>query len=496
MAEPSPMHEGGAKMNAWRDKWWPKLRLVLILYALMLPTLGTMIVFNYYPKLDVVWRSLYTWQPPDILEYIGLKNFRDAFSDNLFWQSFQLVGIMLVANVVKMWPGIFAAIALHRLVNDKTRYFFQVLFVVPMVIPMMVWLLIWKSFYDPDLGLLNRFLNFTGLMDFLHALDTFMPRVAAGLQPLFTYAVNPVFGGVSGLILFGAFLLALRAYKEPRPKRLRSYGLILALTLVMPFCLLLGVFEGAPGLLIAAAVLVVLSRTMSREMGNAWIIWPFIVIGGTVVYWGELFRLPVMLAFACGINEAIRATQREFRGDASLFKIGLGLVLAGTTLVLLGHVWTEPTHQFRFGTPAWLGSEDLVIPALLLWGFPWVGTIGVLIYLAGLQQIPQDVYEAADLDGIGPVGKLFHIELPLIMTQIRINLIFMTIGTLTGYEMFLILLGPEGGPGNRGMVPGLYMFSQAFSEGRFGFACALGMVLFFMILALTIVYQKYVKVDK
>jgi ABC-type sugar transport system permease subunit len=483
MAEPSPMNGGGANMNFWRDKWWPRTRLVLILYGLMLPTLVTMTVFNYYPKLDVVWRSLYLWQPPDILEYVGLKNFRDAFSDNLFWQSFQLVGIMLVANLVKMWPGIFAAIALHRLLNDKTRYFFQVLFVVPMVIPQMVWLLIWKSFYDPDLGLLN-------------ALDGFMPKVAAGLQPVFAYAVNPAFGGVGGLILFGAFLLALRSYKVEQAKRLRAYGLVVILTLVMPFCLLLGVFEGAVGLLVAAAILIALSWLMSREMGNAWIIWPFLIIGGTVVYWGELFRLPVMLALACGVNEVIRLKQREFQADATLVRSGLGLVVAGTALVLLGHVWTEPTYQFRFGTPAWLGSENLVIPALLFWGFPWVGTIGVLIYLAGLQQIPQDVYEAAELDGVGPIGKLFHIELPLIMTQIRINLIFMTIGTLTGYEMFLILLGPEGGPGNRGMVPGLYMFSQAFSEGRFGFACALGMVLFFMILALTIVYQKYVKVEK
>jgi ABC-type sugar transport system permease subunit len=91
---------------------------------------------------------------------------------------------------------------------------------------------------------------------------------------------------------------------------------------------------------------------------------------------------------------------------------------------------------------------------------------------------------------------LFRIELPLILTQVRINLIFMTIATLTTYEMFLILLGPNGGPDNRGMVPGLYMFAKAFLEGKFGYACALGMVLFFMILGLTVIYNKYVKIEK
>ena len=122
--------------------------------------------------------------------------------------------------------------------------------------------------------------------------------------------------------------------------------------------------------------------------------------------------------------------------------------------------------------------------------------MGVLIYLSGLQQISQDVYDAALIDGVGPIGKLFHIELPLIMTQVRINLIFMTIHTLTAYEFFLLLLGSSGGPGNKGMVPGLYMFKKAFEDGRFGYACALGMVLFVMILLLTIVYNKYVTVEK
>lgn len=176
--------------------------------------------------------------------------------------------------------------------------------------------------------------------------------------------------------------------------------------------------------------------------------------------------------------------------------IGWAVLTLGSLLVVFGMIWTEPTGQFYEGAPAWLGNTDLVIPAILFWGFPWVGTIGVLIYLSGLQQISQDVYEAAELDGVGPIGMLFRIELPLMMTQVRINLIFMTIGTLTTYEFFLLLLGPDGGPGNRGMVPGLYMYKRAFEDGHFGYACALGMILFFIVLGLTIVYNKYVKVEK
>jgi raffinose/stachyose/melibiose transport system permease protein len=154
------------------------------------------------------------------------------------------------------------------------------------------------------------------------------------------------------------------------------------------------------------------------------------------------------------------------------------------------NVFVEP---FR---PAWLGDPNLIIPALVFWGFPWVGVVGVLIYLAGLQNIGTDVYEAAELDGVGWWGKFWHIELPLIMTQIRLKLILMIIGTFQAYGFQYILLGPEGGPRNKGLTPGLYMFYQAFQEQNYGYACAVGMILFFIILVLTIINQRYVRVKK
>jgi ABC-type sugar transport system permease subunit len=125
-----------------------------------------------------------------------------------------------------------------------------------------------------------------------------------------------------------------------------------------------------------------------------------------------------------------------------------------------------------------------------------VGTVGVLLYLAGLANIGQDIYEAAEIDGIGSVGKLFFIELPLILGQVRINLIFLTIGTLTDYGLFLLLLGSQGGPGGVGMVPGLYMYRTAFVDGEFGYACALGIVLAAIILVITVLYQRYVSIEK
>lgn len=144
----------------------------------------------------------------------------------------------------------------------------------------------------------------------------------------------------------------------------------------------------------------------------------------------------------------------------------------------------------------WLSTPELIIPALVFWGFPWIGAVGVLIYLAGLQGIDKALYEAAEIDGAGPIQKFFYIEFPLILTQIRLTLILMIIHTLQGYGQQYLLLGENGGPARAGMTPGLWMFNRAFFNGEFGYACALGLILFFVILILTWANNKYVRVEK
>jgi len=481
-----------------RARFLQKGKLFLALYLLVLPTTLSLLIFSYYPKVDVFIMSFFRWRPPTVEEFIGLRNFKEAFADPMFWQSFKLVGILLVANLIKLWPGILAAIALNRVKNDRLRYMIQVCFVVPMIIPSMVFLLIWKNFYDPDFGLVNRFLNLTGGMHLLNWMDTAMPTLSEKLGPIQNSLIVPVFGGVGGLIILGAYILAVGNRKAYDLSRWGDYLIIMAGAFILPVSALFGL-QSSPTetkVFIVSIIGIIWMFLCARRLGSSWIAWPFLILGGVGVFWEELWRMPLALLVAIGIAELLRANKNEYQAQPFFRSIGGIFIVFGLGFIVLGNIWTEPTEQFMGGTPAWLGSRELVIPAILFWGFPWVGTVGVLIYLSGLQNISQDVYEAAKLDGVGPIGMIFKIELPLIMTQVRINLIFMTISTLTTYEIFLILLGPEGGPGSKGMVPGLYMFSAAFSEGRFGYACALGMVLFVIILLLTIVYQKYVKVEK
>ena len=171
-------------------------------------------------------------------------------------------------------------------------------------------------------------------------------------------------------------------------------------------------------------------------------------------------------------------------------------------LLVAGNAWLSDIGLvgdvvFKSGvSPAWLGDSSLAMGAFIFWGFPWVGIIGVLIYLSGLEKIPRSVYECADLDGVGWFGKFLYIELPLIATQVRVNLVLMIIGVLKGYGLILVLFGETGGPAGAVNVPGLYMYYNAFVKREAGYACAIGILVFGVILVLTWVNNKLVRVEK
>ncbi len=144
----------------------------------------------------------------------------------------------------------------------------------------------------------------------------------------------------------------------------------------------------------------------------------------------------------------------------------------------------------------WLSNVKLVIPSLIFANFPWVGAFGVLIYLAGLQNISEDIYEAADIDGAGAFRIFWQLELPLIMTQVRINLVLMMIVTIQQWQNVYLFVGESGGPNGVATIPGLLVFREAFSRGYFGYGCAVGFLLFLVTLTLTFFNNKFVRTKK
>lgn len=137
---------------------------------------------------------------------------------------------------------------------------------------------------------------------------------------------------------------------------------------------------------------------------------------------------------------------------------------------------------------AWYAGENTVIVSLILTNFPWVAGTSFLIYLAGLQNIPAEIIEAATLDGITIWKRIIHIDFPFLLGQIRYFLILGFIGGLQNYNMQLLFT--KGGPFYKSMVPGYYIYWNAFNNTRFGYACACGIVMFFIIFVLTLLVNK------
>ena len=132
-----------------------------------------------------------------------------------------------------------------------------------------------------------------------------------------------------------------------------------------------------------------------------------------------------------------------------------------------------------------LSSPQTSLVSYMFIGFPWASVTSMLIYLAGLQNIPQDVLDASQLDGAGTWTRIFRIDLPLIVGQIKLFAILTVIETFQRYVFIYILT--EGGPANSTIVPGVYLFQKAFGGNRLGYASAVGLVMFFFILTLTLI---------
>jgi multiple sugar transport system permease protein len=133
--------------------------------------------------------------------------------------------------------------------------------------------------------------------------------------------------------------------------------------------------------------------------------------------------------------------------------------------------------------PNWLFNAELALPtfiAISVWG---VGATMVL-YLAGLQGVPTALYEAASLDGAGWLARTWYVTLPMISPVIFFNVI---IGIINSFQVFTnAYIMTQGGPANATLFYVLNLYRAAFEEFRMGYAAALAMVLFAIVMVLTV----------
>jgi multiple sugar transport system permease protein len=211
----------------------------------------------------------------------------------------------------------------------------------------------------------------------------------------------------------------------------------------------------------------------------------------TVYYAGLSLPLRLMLAlfFAMLLNQKLRG-MAFFR---TVFY--LPSVTAGVAIALL---WTwvfEPTfgvmnHVLSWlgiRGPAWLGSPEWAMPAVIIVSI-WQMGQQMLIFLAGLQTIPRQLYEVAELDGANVWHKFKSVTIPLLSPIIFFNLIVGWIQAFQVFEKIYIMTG--GGPVNSTMVIVMYLYKKAFTFLEMGYGSAVAWALFIIILCLTLLQFK------
>jgi multiple sugar transport system permease protein len=167
---------------------------------------------------------------------------------------------------------------------------------------------------------------------------------------------------------------------------------------------------------------------------------------------------------------------------SSLFSTDYGLINVGLQMLrqlpVIG--WMLPADAID-----WLNDPDRIKPAISMIVFWRYVGFNVVLYLAALQTIPRDLYEAATMDGAGRLQQFFHITLPSLKPMIFFGVTLSVIGGLQLFEEPFILTGGRGGTDQSGMTTAVYLYRMAFDFNDFGAASAMSWLLFILVAALT-----------
>ena len=192
---------------------------------------------------------------------------------------------------------------------------------------------------------------------------------------------------------------------------------------------------------------------------------------------GVLLVFYAALPVAIGLLLAAAASRSRIYALAPLRTIlFLPQVIALVVVAVTWRLIYQPT--------GWLGDFDLALPAVGLIG-TWVAYgLCFVLFMAGVQKVPRSLYDAARVDGAGPVREFLAVTLPALKGEIAVALTLCTIAALRNFDIVYLTTG--GGPGDATTVPALQVYERAFRTGEVGSAAAVGVCLAAVIFALSL----------
>jgi multiple sugar transport system permease protein len=167
-------------------------------------------------------------------------------------------------------------------------------------------------------------------------------------------------------------------------------------------------------------------------------------------------------------------------------------VLSGVAVTLLWLMLFNPElgvvnkllEQIGIKGPGWLQDPDWAVPSLAIMALWGVGQ-NMIIYLAGLQGVPVDLYDAAKVDGASRGQQFRYVTIPMMTPVLFYNLVLGLIGTFSYFTQVYVATGGSGGPARSTLFYNLYLYQNAFRYNDMGYASAMAWVLFVIVLTLT-----------
>jgi multiple sugar transport system permease protein len=216
-------------------------------------------------------------------------------------------------------------------------------------------------------------------------------------------------------------------------------------------------------------------------------------VGTTLLY--VAVAVPLKLALALGVALLLRSTRRAkgFYRSAfyapSLLGASMSIALVWRALYNDGGTVDELLSSIGVHTGGWVSDPHLAVFVVALLS-AWQFGAPMVIFLAGLQQIPTDLYEAAALDGAGRWRRFVSVTLPMLSPVVFFNLVLETIQSFQVFTPAFAISGGKGGPADSTMFYTLYLYERGFSASHMGYASAMAWILLLAIGAVTLVLFK------
>ena len=205
-----------------------------------------------------------------------------------------------------------------------------------------------------------------------------------------------------------------------------------------------------------------------------------------------LLVVPLTMAFALGVamlvNSRLLAGRNLFR---TFFYMPMQIPIVASTIVWIGVLnasngWLNiALESVGLPGPNWLNDPNWVGPALALFGLWGIGNM-MLIFLAGLQSVPTELYDAAKVDGAGPWATFRHVTLPMLSPVIFYNLIIALIAAFQYFTQAYVISNGRGDPDQATLFFNLRLYQEAFRFNSMGYASAMAWLLFVIVLVLTV----------